>query len=137
MPSYLPHTSTSGSWIHRHRDHTKSTHHEPGSTLRSLTYLSLVWTHLAGFGPDSSIAWIRSIFRRFAALELSSGRPVPCDQRLSLLFQSLQASMAKSNQQAVHRLTSAHPPPPAPHPSSNHPNANPTPLDPNPNPTPP
>ena len=114
LPSYLSHTSTSGSWIHRFRDVAKSAHHEPGSTLRSLTYFSLVWTHLAGFGPDSAIAWLRSVFRRFAALELASGRPAPCDQRLSLLFQSLQASMAKSNQHATHRLTSSQPPPPAP-----------------------
>ena len=48
------------------------------------------------------------------------------------MIQSLQASMAKSNQQAVHRLTFAHPPAPAPDTPSacNHPNGNANPLDP-------
>ena len=110
MPTYLPHTCSSGSWLHTFRDLAKTDHHAPGSALRHLTYLSLVWTHLAGLGPDSSLRWLRAVFRRFAAAEAASGRtPEHSDQLYSLLLQQLHASMCNSNQQAVYRLTT--PPP--------------------------
>ena len=66
-----------------------------------------MWTHLSGVGPASTLSWFRAIFRRFAAIEYAAGRPAPLDLRLSLLFEALQASMAKSNQHAIRRLTSS------------------------------
>ena len=107
LPSYLPHTATSASWIHNLRDLSKTAHHEPGSALRLLKFISIVWTHLAGIGPQSTLTWLRAVFRRFAAIEYAAGRPAPLDLRLSLLFEALHASMAKSNQHAVRRLTSS------------------------------
>ena len=74
----------------------KKRHHTPG--------------HLAGLGPDSSLRWLRAVFRRFAAAEAASGRtPEHSDQLYSLLLQQLHASMCNSNEQAVYRLTT--PPP--------------------------
>ena len=94
LPSSLPHTGIASAC--------------PGSLARHRFFIPLVWSHLAGFGPRSTLAWLRSCFRHAAKLAISTGSSRhDVDQAYTLLFQVLHKTIVTHHHQALQYLTTS------------------------------
>jgi len=108
LPHYLDNALHSSSAIFNDRAKHKIRKHGPGSLARHRFFIPLVWSRLAGFGPRSTLAWLRSCFRHAAKLAISTGSSRhDVDQAYTLLFQVLHKTIVTHHHQALQYLTNS------------------------------
>ena len=105
LPSYSKGAARSSSYLHNRRAAEKNWHHGPGVTARGLQFLAATWTHDASFGPAPTLRWLRTSFKLYTATQLAAGlSATPSTYLYTLMWEQFQASMAKSNSDALHQL---------------------------------
>ena len=109
-PTYVAAASASSNAILDARAQEKEDKHRAGATARGVPFHAFVWTHSNAFGPDSTLALLRSYFAVTAAFELAEGHYNPPSRALySQLWHKLQVSIARSVHHSISSLVAGPP----------------------------